>query len=283
MEPKRDIAIVLRAIAYEERHKIVTALTEQNGLVTAMARNAIQSRRFGGALDLFAASDWQFTQKPGAELVHLSEAITRRAFEGIRKDFERLSMAGAFNELMLKLAPQGEPCPDLFRLHSNALAALDEATTTESDFSLLNGYLAKLLQWSGSQPQLQACLQCGLPLEQLSPEAALTCIVADAAWICPSCRTSENRHVREREGRSFHHSLLRVTPAAIQDLYLSLTLPIRQVPQASQASRREHQELFRFLEALFVYHLPGFDQKPLKSLRFLDLESTLPQPAASQR
>ena len=44
------------------------------------------------------------------------------------------------------------------------------------------------------------------------------------------------------------------------------------------ASREEHQELFRFLEALVIYHLPGFDRKPIKALRFLDVESVTQAP-----
>src|SRR6476620_10914476 len=109
MEQKRDNAIILRTVPFEERHRIVTALTENNGQVTAMAKNCISSRRFGGSLDCFVASEWLFSQKPGADLVILQEAVAKRSFEGLRKDFERLSLASVFNELMMKLAPRHEP------------------------------------------------------------------------------------------------------------------------------------------------------------------------------
>src|SRR5476649_2404312 len=92
MLQKRDTAIILRTVLYEERHRIVTALTEAHGLVTAMAKNCISSRRFGGALDPFVASEWLFTEKPGAEVLQLQEAVAKRSFEGLRKDFERLSL-----------------------------------------------------------------------------------------------------------------------------------------------------------------------------------------------
>lgn len=296
MLPQRDLAIVLKSIIYEERHRIVTALTENFGLVSAMARNSIQSRRFGGTLEPFTASEWLFVQKPGADLARLEEASIRRSFEGLRGDFARLSLAAVLNEMILRVAPRHEGCPDLFRLHSNALVYLEEQSRrplsarepgvpvealTGEDIAVLNAYLTKLLQWSGSQPQLAACMGCGVPVEKLSPEASLNCIVADAGWICPDCRTQETRHVRERQGQSFHHSQLRLTPAAIRDFHMSLTIPIRQVPARAMASRMEHQELFRFLEALFVYHIPGFDQTPLRSLRFLDLESTRPLPSTN--
>ena len=158
MQQKRDLAIVLRSIAYEERHRIVTALTEQQGVISAMARNAINSRRFGGALELFSASEWMYVEKPGADLHRLEQAQIRRSFEGLRKDFGRLSMASVFSELILRIAPKHEPCPELFRLHSNALACLEETPLIPpqagGDIALLNGYLTKILQWSGSQPQI---------------------------------------------------------------------------------------------------------------------------------
>lgn len=290
MQSKRDLAIILKSIPYEERNRIVTALTESHGVVSALARNAIQSRRFGGTLEAFVASEWTFVEKPGTELLRLEEAIIRRAYDGIRADFELLSVASVMNELMMKVAPKHEPCPELFRLHANALAYLEEAalkgtkaqtakpagTLDDEILALLNGYLTKLLQWSGNQPQLERCLGCELSISQMQRHQSLSCAVSDAGWICPNCRSSDTQHVQDRQGLSFRHASLRVTPAAIRDFQMSLHLPIRQIPSAIEATSREHQDLFKFLEALAIFHLPGFEQKPLKSLRFLEIESAFP-------
>ncbi len=286
MEKKRDLALVLRVVPFQERHKIVTALSEQHGLVTAIAKNGIQSRRFGGALEPFAASLWHFTEKEGAEMLFLESAEIRRPFEGLRKDFERLSLASLFNELMLKLAPPRQAAPELFRLHSNALAELDDARGSGFEISLLNAYLAKVLFWSGSQPQLEVCLECSRPLVSLRLDEAISCVVADAGWVCSDCRSQQTRHVRKdlhfgaAETRGFDHALLRVSSAAIQDFQRYLMSPIRQAQSMSQASRQEHLQLFRFLEALCTYHLPGLDRQSLKSLKFLNLESNERRPEA---
>ncbi len=279
---KRDLAIILRSVAYEERHRIVTALTENHGRVEAMARNSIQSRRFGGTLDLFAASEWQFVDK-GGDLARLDEAQIRRSFEGIHKDFEKLSLGSVFCEFMLRLAPKNEASPELFKLHSNALAALEEVDISQNDralLQLLNGYLAKLLQWTGSQPRLQRCHGCQKPLNEMDDDASLSCLVADAAWVCPSCRSLAVRHVTQGD---FNAAQLRVTPMAILDFLMCLVSPIRQVPLHARASKDEHKSLFLFIEALFAYHQPGFDKKPLNGLRFLGLESNLLLQAASPR
>lgn len=281
MQHKQDLAIVLRSIPFEERHRIITALTENHGQITVLAHNAIQSRRFGGTLELFSASEWSFVEKPGAELHRLDQSVIRRAYEGIRQDFQRLTLGSVMSELMLRLSPKHQSCTELFRLHSNALAALEEDTfstepTHAGEFALLNGYLAKLLQWSGSQPRLLSCLDCGISLEEqlnLEEESLLQCSVSDAGWVCLSCFSLPHRKAREKENRqvgAFQTSFLQLTPLAALDFYVSQQLPIRKIAAATQASRREHKDLFRFLEALLVYHVPGFDRTPLKSLRFID-------------
>jgi DNA repair protein RecO len=307
MEKKRDLAIVLRSLPYEERHRIVTALTQENGQISAIAHNGIQSRRFGGTLEVFAAGEWNLTRKPGSELYRVDETRILRPYDGLRKDFERLSLASALNELMLRLAPKEESCPDLFRLHSNALAFLDEFTDTpeappaqqpaRSYLAILNAYLAKLLQWSGSQPRILECLSCSTDVRNLpydSPDSGedeeiLSCVIPDAGWICARCRAAGSRHVQS-DRHSLRHNdahpssvqmtLLKISPRAVVDFHSGMALPIRQAPLAAQATLDEQKELFRFLEALFIYHVPGFDKTPLKSLRFLGLESSLqPLPA----
>jgi DNA repair protein RecO len=279
MGPTKDLAIVLRTIPYEDRHRIVTALTENHGLISGLARNSIQSRRFGGTLEAFTASEWLFVEKPGMELVQLNEAVIRRSFEGIRKDFERLSLASVFSEFMLRIAPKNEKCPDLFKLHSNALAALEEMAEGETSertiLLLLNGYLAKALQWSGNQPQLQRCHSCRRSLDTLAPSDSITCLISDAAWLCPSCRLSQTGHIRDRGDQGFKAAQIRTTPLALIDFLMSLVSPIRQIPTHSVASLEDHKHLFQFIEALLAYHIPGFDQKPMNGLRFLGLESNL--------
>lgn len=275
MEPLRDLAIVLRSVPFGERDRVVTALTENHGQISALAKNSIQSRRFGGALAPFTAAEWLFTLKPGSELYQLSEAHVREAFEGLRKTFERLSLASVLTELMLKMAPQHSPSEELFRLHSNALAVLNDPTTpAEAEIPILNAYLGKLLQWSGNQPRLHSCLHCGVEHQTLAPLTPLSCVITDAGWTCPTCRINEGRNLQLRHGSHFQYIHLRVTPLALQDLHTSLSIPIRKIPAVLKAPLQQHRELFLFLEALLVFHIPGFDKQPLKGLRFLGLASS---------
>jgi DNA repair protein RecO len=264
MEIKQDLAIVLRSVFYEERHRIVTALTEKHGLISAMAKNSVQSKRFGGTLDLFAASLWSFSEKPSSQLVFLQEAEIKRPYEGLRKNFEKLSLASAFNEIILRLAPEGAPNSELFKLYSNALAVLEESEKVEDWIYFLNAFFIKILRWSGHPPRLSHCLECEAELESvLKQSEELTCSIADAGWVCENCRLSAG----------FQGLKLRLSTVALLDFVILLQVPFRQVRATVQGTVQHHEELFKFVEALVRYHLPGFDRQPIQSLKFLGLKN----------
>ena len=275
MHPLRDLAIVLKSVAYEERHRIVSALTERHGQITAIAKNCIQSRRFGGTLDTFVASEWIFHLKPGSEIYVLTQTTLRESFEDLRQNFQRLSLASLFNEIVLRLNSSEQTSAELFRLHSNALFTLSKEKRQIPEVYLLNAYFAKVLHWSGNQPLLKNCLRCHTTLNQLNRNEELICLIAEAGWVCPSC---QNRRfidrIENQNALSIQNSPIKLSAASIEDLQKCFLTSIKEIGFQMQASVKEHESLFRFLEAFFIYHIPGFDQKPLKSLRFLGLGST---------
>lgn len=268
-----ETAIVLRSVPYEERHRVVTALTEHHGKVSALARNAIQSRRFGGCLESFTASTWRMGETRG-DLYHLDEAIIRKDFAGLRKNFEILSLASVFNELMLRLAPEREPCLDLFKLHSNALAQLEEIGEAGKPVEprlllvILNAYLSKILQWNGTQPRLLRCLGCERSLLDFPADARLRCHVSVACWTCPDCRRVKPDSAADY-APGFQHQFFEATQAAIGDFYIGLSSPIRKATELAQGTLADQKLLFALMESLLIYHVPGFDKTPLKGLRFL--------------
>jgi len=259
MEPVRDLAVVLRVIPYEERHKIVTALTENHGRISVIARNAVQSRRFGPGLENFAASDWMFTHRPGAEIGALTELSLRRTFSEIPKEFERLALAGFFNEILLRVTQPWESCSELFRLHSNALAILDEGLPPTHLSFLANVYLGKILIWYGTQPLWTRCESCQKPLESFSGESVLTGILESTAWRCPSC---ESNGSLERAGHQFSASALGLVWAALAE-------PLKRGVLEKEPEAQAQAQLFQWMTRLLAFHIPGFDQLNLKTLRFL--------------
>lgn len=265
MEPFQDLAIVLRSTSYSERHKIVAAITEHHGKISAIALNAISSRRFGGGLNFCTAGVWSVGAKKNAELFRLDEVQVKKSFSDLAKDFEKLSAASFLAELLLRIAPEGEPANDLFKLHSNALAALEELSGSDRVIVIVNAYLTKILLWSGMHPNWEACSGCGVSLEGLEPAEKVLPVAESGGWLCPHCiRSSKDT------------SLERVTALSLWDALVSFRFPMRKVSDEIRASVPEHEALFIALESFLLYHVPGFDRTALKSRAFIGLRSGLP-------
>lgn len=268
MELNQDIAVILKTIPYQERDRIVSAITKQNGLVSAIAKNSIQSRRFGGSLNLFNISEWSFRSHRENSLLFLTSAEWKKSFSNIEKNFEKLSLASFFNETLLKTAPKNQNCPEFFQLHVNALQLLNEFEGIEivqRKLILINAYWIKILQSSGHQPKLHACFQCNVSIEEA--EGDLSCMISTAAWLCIHCQKKKNHYL---EGSSALQNIpIKIRKGGIEDLKKIATSPIRQVFEDSKHSLEIHQAVFKWLESLLLYHIPGFDGTPMKSFRFL--------------
>jgi DNA repair protein RecO (recombination protein O) len=263
---EEDLGIVLRSVPFQERHRIVTGLTARFGKVSALARNSIQSRRFGGALEPFVASEWRFAARESSDLWRLDQATVRRAYEGLRADFTKLALASVFAEIILRVAPERSPAPELFKLLANSLALVEElpSEAVRGPGPPLNAFLTKILQWSGNQPRFAECAGCGKTLESLEPTAGLVGLVETASWMCHSCAGTEGEKSQEsRPG-------LPLTAWALLDLYVFLVAPIRRAQEVARGSAEDHGALYRFLEALIRFHVPGLDREELRSLRFID-------------
>jgi len=175
---------------------------------------------------------------------------------------------------MLRLAPEREPCLDLFKLHSNALAMLEELAETGRAaeprmlLAMLNAYLSKVLQWNGTQPSLLRCLGCERSLLDFSANARLRCHISVACWTCPECRDVKPDSAADY-APGFQHQFFEATQAAVGDFYIGLSSPIRKAAELAQGTLEDQKLLFALLESLLIYHVPGFDRAPLKGLRFL--------------
>lgn len=260
-EGDRDLGFVLRATPYQERDLILTLFTENKGRMTGIARNGVQSRRFGGSLDLFLASEFYFEPKAvrlssdSAQDAHewmipLKSAHAKTSFRGINQSLEKMSVGGALNELLLKILPTARATPDLFKLYSNALLALEQQPETQT-IGTLNACLLKFAQWLGVQPSLTRCQSCQKPLPEVTGEVVFP-LVTQGAWQCRECAKTHEA--------TLHRS-------AVEDALLSMTRPIR---QAEFQSTPEHQlQLLVYLERHLAYFVPGLEKQEISSIRVL--------------
>jgi DNA repair protein RecO len=259
----RELCYVLKTHPYKERDVIAVLFSEKRGKFSGIARNGVQSRRFGGCLNLFTCSEFELDPKTvrlsemrDEALVQVLSAKVKHAPGGLSESFERLSGASALNELVLRIIPDRKPAPELFRLYANALLALPEQDPEEA-LRVVNAFVLKLTQWLGVQPQLTRCMTCQKALNEVEGETVFA-EITKGAWICQGCSGSGVLADRGAGG---------LTKSVILDAYHSMLQPIRKIDFV--ASPKEHEQLLEFLERHLQYHVPGLDRAPISSFRFL--------------
>jgi DNA repair protein RecO len=257
-----DLSFVLKTIPFRDRDLVVSLFSEKRGKFSAIARNGVSSKRFGGSLNLFTASRFEIDPKTTRlseitqdALVGLQSAQTEFTADQLSKSFEKLSAASCLNELILKIVPDHKAVPELFKLYSNSLIALQELPS-EKAISVTNAFILKLTQWLGVQPSLTRCLGCEKTLNETSGNRVFPQI-AKGAWLCTDCHPVSAKEA-EKEGLS---------KAVLLDAYHSMLHPIRKIDFT--ASQEEHQDLLTFLVKHLQYFVPGMDKTELASVRFL--------------
>ena len=256
---QRELSFVLRATPFRERDQIIVLLTENKGKVHALARNSVQSRRFGGCLNLFTASEIELdsrsikiSEETDERLVGVQSAQIRQSFTDIAKNFEKMSSASAMNELLLRTIPNHRNAPELFKLYSNCLVALNETESTQIIFALTNAFILKLTQWLGVQPSVTRCLQCEKSLAEIEGNHVYA-QVARGGWICGGCSPDTRAHPLSKD--------------VIFDAYQAILNPIRKT--AFSANQEDHMDLLKYLEQHLLFYVNGLERKPIGSLAFL--------------
>ena len=259
-----ELCFVLKTIPFRERDLVATLFSEKRGKFSGIARNGVSSRRFGGSLNLFTASIFEIDPKTiriseitQDALIQLNSAQTKFSAEHLGKSFEKLSAASCLNELILKIVPEHKSVPEVFKLYSNALMALQDLPD-ERGIAIVNAFILKITQWMGVQPSLTRCIACEKALNEVSGERVFPQI-AKGAWICESC------HPPSRDES--------LSKTVILDAYHSMLYPIRKIEFV--ASQAEHEFLLNFLERHLQYFVPGMDKARLETIRFLKRQDFL--------
>lgn len=158
--------LVLDRVAYGERDLILTLLTREHGLVSAMARSARGSRRrFAAGLDLFVVFQARLRLHPPPRLSALVGADPVRQFPGILEDLSRLeagqAMLAAARDL-LRDAPTPARVFDLVVAHLDRLERVPPESAHLPLLDLCLGILAEV----GHVPAGTRCPACDRPLDQ---------------------------------------------------------------------------------------------------------------------
>lgn len=250
MAPVFTHAVLLRSHDYGDTSRILRFLTEDHGLLSAVAKG-VRGRTGKGtsALATFASGDLTVYVKAHRDLHTMKDFECRKLRSGLASDVLRFAGASAAAELVLAHA-EPEPHPGLFTALVSAFDELEAVPERERVGAVLSG-LWSITEAFGFAPQVDGCVRCG----EVLGEADFGRFDLAAGGIrCPSC--SEGA-AGPRMGPGARAQLGRLLQGARpEDL----------------SHARQHLAL---LADFLAYHVVS---RPLKSLRFL--EGFLPSEAA---
>lgn len=118
-------ALMLDVVDLQERDRIITFLTADHGKRRGVAQGAkAKYSRFSGQLQPLAKVRVSWFEKPGRDLVRISEVELLRSAEGLNRDLEGILLGAYLAEHMIELALEGEESGRLYRLLDSTLDAL---------------------------------------------------------------------------------------------------------------------------------------------------------------
>lgn len=137
MKYQSDKIIVLKVSKYSDSHLMVNGINQNGAKISAMAPAALKSKkRFGGGVlepTHFIEIQYQLAKQDGM-LPVLKEAQIIESFEGLRSDYDKLTLGFYFLKLIELVAQEdAQDSKSLFSLLGHGLKALEKA----KDFSSL--------------------------------------------------------------------------------------------------------------------------------------------------
>lgn len=211
-------AIVIRTARYGELHKIVTLLSPDLGIVSAVVYGGRKGKRTALA-PLFSVGTFQLYNNPVKKEYSIEEGVLSFVPTSIADDLESTYTASLMCELVMK-TPSDDPQP-VFGLLKAALHHLESSSLEEPHSKrALIAFVWKLLQISGLAPDLEYCPSCDRRYEEDETLSFSSSILAPA---CRDCGDSEElvlppgarRYLRYTQGMEYEDAVgVKLNPAA---------------------------------------------------------------------
>ena len=155
----RATGINLKVTPLGEADRIVTILTDEYGLVRAVAPGARkQKTQLGGNTELFAINELVLVE--GRSLDRISQADRVQSLPRLRASLTQLTVAQYWAEVVLYQALSEQPQRELFVLLVEHLERLERSASDAEALPLLVHGLYHLLAIAGIAPQVRPCSDC---------------------------------------------------------------------------------------------------------------------------
>jgi DNA repair protein RecO (recombination protein O) len=182
----RTEAIILRKTDYSNTSMVFSVFTREMGRLGLIAKGI----KRGGAAhesepELFSINDVVFSLRREGTLGILTESAVMDDMRGIGKKVERFWAACYLAELLLDLAPEFQPLPEVYDAAAATLRAL---AGTERVAPHVFSFELALLRLLGHEPRVAACAECGAPRGRLR-EIAFSAL--KGGCLCDKCGQSD--------------------------------------------------------------------------------------------
>ena len=176
-----DVAVVLRSYPLGEADRILSLLTQDHGLIRAVAKGVRKpSSRFGSRLQ--PLNQVQVMLYQGRNLATVSAVDSVQLFGSkLAPDYVRWSAGHVLAEATERLVPEEmEPARPQFRLLASGLTALSDGRRDPR--LVIDAFLLQSLATGGWAPSFADCAQCGDP----GPHPWIH--LASGGAVCQDCR-----------------------------------------------------------------------------------------------
>lgn len=187
-------AILLRKIEYGDHDYIISFLTQSQGKISVIAKNAKKSiKRFSGALDLFSVNHIQctFPKKKKDGMTILSQTDLEDGFANIRYDVFKTAYASYWTEIMHFWLEENRQQTDLYNLLLFSLDALNKSNLSREVLSLF--FQIRFMTISGFFPNILTCETCKTPVDKIE-QKRVRFDFAEGRIICANCINDRSQY-----------------------------------------------------------------------------------------
>ncbi len=255
----RATGINLKTMPLGESDRLITILTQEAGLIRAVAKGARkQPSKLGGRMEPFVVNDLMLSRgrrnahlDPQSTLQRIAQAETLHSFTSLRRSLAHLTAAQYLAEVVLVLASSGATQEDLYLLLLEHLQRLDQARDPAQILPLLSHGLYHLLALAGVAPQVFTCQICQTPIVP-QPDQDVQFSLSNGGLICDPC--SFNRALK---------GLSLISPTVLQALQ---QLPDPQLPPESTLTTAS----WLGAEALLRRAIETHTERPIQSSALIE-------------
>ena len=160
MDVAETEAIVLSCRDYRESDRLIAFYSESAGNLRGIAKGARRSKkRFVHVFE--PCSVVRLTYRVRKGLVWIEAGSLVEPHLSLRTDLMRWGYAALISEIVLEMAPEGEPQAELFML---LRSSLDHLVTSRDPVNVVLLFLLRFLHIMGYLPSLERCEVCRRPV-----------------------------------------------------------------------------------------------------------------------